>query len=278
MTTANEELKTVVRNWIAKRIVSVNDDYLAFNDYVKFHRIEEESATSGVYSTILKDADTSGQIEFVDTLDENEQEKVIVFLDANEEVVPRKWEQLSDTDNDFYEYIPWHAPLEEEAQQLVSSITSHALDDTIAQWKEDDPDNADKYEKLKTITHYEVRYIVGTIDKKMKVVGFNMFNDAIDSLESSISSQNATLISRVAELETRLNILISAFENDIPSDETLQAYIALLSDPEAVITDETRAQIEAAASIIGGNIDSDERSEIQQNFITAYTNWIISQL
>ena len=72
MTTANAELKSTVRNWISNRIVSANDEYLASNDYVKFHQIEEASATSGVYSTILKDTDTSGQIEFIDALDENE--------------------------------------------------------------------------------------------------------------------------------------------------------------------------------------------------------------
>ena len=102
MSTANAELKSTVRNWITSRIRSTNDDYLASNDYVKFHRVEEESATSGVYSTILKDTDTSGQIEFVDTLDVSEQgDKVIVFLDENEEIVEFH------TAQGFVESIPW---------------------------------------------------------------------------------------------------------------------------------------------------------------------------
>ena len=90
MTTANAELKSTVRNWITSRILSTNDDYLASNDYVKFHRIEEESATSGVYSTILKDTDTSGQIEFIDTLyvAKHPPHKVIIYLDDNNEAVP----------------------------------------------------------------------------------------------------------------------------------------------------------------------------------------------
>ena len=86
--TANADLKAVVRNWIAKRILSTNDDYLASNDYVKFHQIEEESATSGVYSTILKDTDESGQIEFIDTLDASEKNGRIILLDENDQVVP----------------------------------------------------------------------------------------------------------------------------------------------------------------------------------------------
>ena len=87
--TTNAELKTVVRNWIANRILSTNDDYLASNNYVKFHQVEEESATSGVYSTILKDADTSGQIEFIDTLDDDEKgQKYIVLRNSEDEIVP----------------------------------------------------------------------------------------------------------------------------------------------------------------------------------------------
>ena len=74
MTTADSQLKTVVRNWISNKIVSTNDEYLANNDFVKFHQVEEASTTSGVYSTILKDTDTSGQIEFLDALDANESE------------------------------------------------------------------------------------------------------------------------------------------------------------------------------------------------------------
>ena len=181
MTTANEELKSTVRNWITSRIRSTNDDYLASNDYVKFHRIEEESATSGVYSTILKDTDTSGQIEFVDTLDEGEA-KVIVFLDENNEVVPFCMDDITEG---LVEFIPWSDENLSIAQAVIINIPKGSFDGPIAQWKEEDPDNADKYERIKTIKNYDVR---GTgIDKCMKVVGLNMFNDAIQSLESAVS-------------------------------------------------------------------------------------------
>ena len=137
MTDANTDLKSIVRNWISNRIRSANDNYLASNDYVRFHQIEEASATSGVYSTILRDTDTSGQIEFVDTLDDGEVQA----------------------------------------------------------------------------------------DNMMKIVGLNMFNDAVDTLETSISSSNA----RIAELEQRLANLISAFESDTNTEQEL-IYTELLTE------------------------------------------------
>ena len=131
MSTTNAELKSTVRNWITSRIRSTNDDYLASNDYVKFHRIEEESASSGVFSTILKDTDTSGQIEFVDTLDEAEKgEKFIVFLDDNEEIIP-----VNDgTGDGFLESIPWYAEAETWSQEMIDSDK----DALIAQFVESD--------------------------------------------------------------------------------------------------------------------------------------------
>ena len=71
----------------------------------------------------------------------------------------------------------------------------------------------------KNIASYEVRTGAGVAnpDKSMKIVGINMFNDAVATLENSITSSNgdvSALTARVSELEARLNILISAFEED----------------------------------------------------------------
>ena len=67
-------LKEQVRNWITNHIASTNDNYLANNDYVKFHSVEQAGEEVGVYSTVLKDTDGTGQVEFVDMLDKNESE------------------------------------------------------------------------------------------------------------------------------------------------------------------------------------------------------------
>ena len=224
--TANEELKTVVRNWIAKRIQSTNDDYLASNDYVKFDRIEEEGATSGVYSTVLKDTDTSGQIEFVDTLDDVERQKIIVFLDANEEVVPYP------NGHGFSEEFSWSATQEENYRATATRIANGEMDSQLDQAIAGDPTNKDKYEKMKTITHIAVRY-KDTPDKNMKIVGMNMFNDAVSTLESSITSSNgniSTLTSRITRLEKRLAALISAFEDDPTYRERVLTWIEILEN------------------------------------------------
>ena len=181
--TANEELKTVVRNWIAKRIQSTNDDYLASNDYVKFDRIEEESATSGVYSTILKDTDASGQIEFVDTPDDAEYVEVlkpyIVYLDDDNNIVPlhpdisglEGWQThifLSDTFTEenaaeFVRQIGTTNPRSELVTQIQSMIS--AADDTTL---------ADDIARELNIVNYEKRtgkYIV-LLDSDGRVVPY----------------------------------------------------------------------------------------------------------
>ena len=231
MTTANAELKSTVRNWITSRIRSTNDDYLASNDYVKFHRIEEEGATSGVYSTILKDTDTSGQIEFVDTLDEGEV-KVIVFLDENNEVVPFR---IEETDG-LVESIPWSDEQEAICKgATIPNIIKGSYNGLIAEWKEEDPDNADKYERMKTITQYDVR---GTgIDKSMKVVGLNMFNDAIQSLESAVSGTTNNLkdyikFSSIEESTEEAGVYHTVLSNDKAAGQL--EFVDTLDDAEQV--------------------------------------------
>ena len=70
--TQSNDLKSTVRNWITSRIYATNDVYLPSNDYIKFDKIED--GASGVYSTVLKDSDKTGKIEFVDALDDDEDE------------------------------------------------------------------------------------------------------------------------------------------------------------------------------------------------------------
>ena len=90
--TQSDDLKSVVRNWITSRIYATNDVYMPSNDYIKFDKTEEHN--SGVYSTVLKDSDKTGRIEFIDVLDEDETEpdkeiKVVgmnMFNDAIEQL------------------------------------------------------------------------------------------------------------------------------------------------------------------------------------------------
>ena len=165
MTTANEELKSTVRNWITSRIRSTNDDYLASNDYVKFHRIEEESESSGVYSTILKDTDTSGQIEFVDTLDASEYGgRRIAFTDTSgENIIPFNFDG-----NGFVESVPFTDESDAEMAELLERFLEGELNDTIAQLKANDPENADKYDAMELICDIKVFNPI-TPDKRLQV-------------------------------------------------------------------------------------------------------------
>ena len=175
-------------------------------DDLKFSSIEASTEEEGVYHTVLSSDNAAGQLEFVDTLAEGEA-KVIVFLDANNDACPFRLEENDVNTQVIVESIPWSEENVGIAQTVIINITNGSFNALIAQWKEEDPDNADKYERMKSITQYEVH--TGP-DKKMKIVGQNMFNSRVSALTA-----------RIAELEKRLETLISAFQDEPTATEVL---------------------------------------------------------
>ena len=97
--TQSDDLKTVVRNWITSRIYATNDVYLPSNDYIKFDKTEEHN--SGVYSTVLKDSDKTGKIEFIDVLDKDEtepdKEVKVVGMNMFNDAIEQLQEQVAQT-------------------------------------------------------------------------------------------------------------------------------------------------------------------------------------
>ena len=264
MTTANADLKAVVRNWISRRIETTNDNFLANHDYVKFHKIEDQTATTGVYSTILKDTDTTGQIEFIDTLDEDNDGKWINIEFLNEE---EDYIEVYQDGVGFVDCIPWSPEAEQSARELVDDIVNKRLDAVIAQRMIDDPENAEKHEKMKTIRNIDI-LDTSQPDNHIKVVGLNMFNDAVQSLEDSITSSNGNvgaLTNRIAELEKRLAALISAFEEDetpeLTATNTIMKYVEIIENESPMTIQEAIEFDRLMTNINSSNVSMTENSE-----------------
>ena len=82
----------------------------------------------------------------------------------------------------FLRSTPWSEQAAASAQALLQSDEDYLAD----QYIKEDPENEDKYEKRKIITHINTRDI-SIPDSSIKVVGLNMSDDASESPESPVS-------------------------------------------------------------------------------------------
>ena len=180
-------------------------------------RITEGELTDSIQAMASQVPDKSERILSVLTATKYEVRdytgKVIVLLDDNDEIVPLTTfvgiEPQGGITEEFYNCVIYSPAWE----SVVSSILNKIKNNECSIPEEASEEYKQNFAKMLTATKYEIRN-VPYVDKKMKIVGQNMFNAAISSLSSSISSQNTTLASRITELEQRLAILISAFEAD----------------------------------------------------------------
>ena len=206
MTTANTVLKSTVRNWISNRIRSTNDDYLASNDFVKFHKIEEATATNGVYSTILKDSDTSGQIEFVDTLDdgENSADKRIKIVGKN--MFDDAVDSLESGINTVQSSV---STLETSTNEKLKNYLKFSTVETETDESEifhtiikNDKTDGGELEFLDKWDASEAQN--RKVDKKMKIVGKNLFDAGIAALQGSVSALQTTITTTTQNLNNYL--------------------------------------------------------------------------
>ena len=151
---------------------------------LKFSEIESETEESGVYHTVIVNNNSveGGQVEIIDTLDAAEQgEKYIVFLDSEGQVVPIMNDSAMGPDDDlFLESLPWSSEQEIMAQNYVGNITSGSMTESLTTLAQNQPNYSEQILDILNIVEYRVRSNLNP-DKKMSVVGKNMFESIINS-------------------------------------------------------------------------------------------------